>query len=92
MNRIGIELTPFFPIIETTLRNIENKGPLLSLTGPVVRGDADTVAAHLEAIKGLGLHESVYRILSQVALEMAAERKTLKPEEIEKLARILKEQ
>jgi predicted short-subunit dehydrogenase-like oxidoreductase (DUF2520 family) len=90
MNRIGIELTPFFPIIETTLRNIENKGPLHSLTGPVVRGDADTVASHLEAIKGMGLHESVYRILSQVALEMAAERKTLKPEDIEKLARILK--
>jgi predicted short-subunit dehydrogenase-like oxidoreductase (DUF2520 family) len=90
MNRIGIELTPFFPIIETTLRNIENKGPLFSLTGPVVRGDAETVASHLEAIKGMDLHESVYRILSQMALEMAAERKTLKPEEIEKLARILK--
>lgn len=90
--RIGIELTPFFPIIETTLRNIENKGPLLSLTGPVVRGDAETVASHLEAIKGMGLHESVYRLLSQVALEMAVERKALKTEDIEKLARILKEQ
>ncbi len=90
MNRTGIELTPFFPIIETTLRNIENKGPLLSLTGPVVRGDAETVTSHLEAIEGMSLHESVYRILSRVALEMAAGRKTLKPEEMEKLERILK--
>jgi predicted short-subunit dehydrogenase-like oxidoreductase (DUF2520 family) len=88
--RIGIELMPFFPIIETTLRNIENKGPLLSLTGPVVRGDAETVASHLEAIKGMEPQESVYRMLSLVALEMAAERKTLKPEEMEKLERILK--
>ena len=92
VNRIGIELTPFFPIIETTLRNIENKGPLLSLTGPVVRGDAETVASHLEAIKGMEPQESVYRILSLVALEMAGERKTLKPEEIERLERVLKKQ
>jgi predicted short-subunit dehydrogenase-like oxidoreductase (DUF2520 family) len=91
MNRIGIELTPFFPIIETTLRNIENKGPLLSLTGPVVRGDAETVASHLEAIKGMEPQESVYRMLSFVALEMAKLRNTLKPEEMEELARMLKE-
>jgi predicted short-subunit dehydrogenase-like oxidoreductase (DUF2520 family) len=92
VNRIGIELTPFFPIIETTLRNIENKGPLLSLTGPVVRGDAETVASHLEAIKGMEPQESVYRTLSLVALEMAKIRKTLKPEEMDKLERVLKKQ
>jgi predicted short-subunit dehydrogenase-like oxidoreductase (DUF2520 family) len=90
VNRIGIDLMPFFPIIETTLRNIEKKGPLLSLTGPVVRGDAGTVASHLEAIKGMEPQESVYRMLSLVALEMAGERKTLKPEELEELERILK--
>jgi len=90
VNRIGIELAPFFPIIETTLRNIENKGPLLSLTGPVVRGDAETVASHLEAIKGMDPQESVYRMLSLVALEMAKERKTLKTDEIERLERMLK--
>ncbi len=90
VNRIGIDLMPFFPIIETTLRNIEKKGPLLSLTGPVVRGDAGTVASHLEAIKGMEPQESVYRMLSLVALEMAKERKTLKPEEMEKLERVLK--
>jgi predicted short-subunit dehydrogenase-like oxidoreductase (DUF2520 family) len=90
VNRIGIELTPFFPIIETTLKNIENKGPLLSLTGPIVRGDAETVATHLKAIQGMEPQESVYRLLSTVALEMAGERKTLKPDEIEKLKSLLK--
>jgi predicted short-subunit dehydrogenase-like oxidoreductase (DUF2520 family) len=91
-NRIGIDLMPFFPIIETTLRNIEKKGPLVSLTGPVVRGDAETVASHLEAIKGMEPQESVYRMLSLVALEMAKERETLKPEEMEKLESVLKKQ
>lgn len=88
--RIGIGLEPFFPIIETTLRNIEQKGPLMSLTGPVVRGDVETVSSHLAAMKGMDLYESVYRILSQVALEMAAERKTLTPAQLEDLSRILK--
>jgi predicted short-subunit dehydrogenase-like oxidoreductase (DUF2520 family) len=90
MSRIGIGLEPFFPIIETTLRNIEQKGPLMSLTGPVVRGDAETVASHLKAMQGMDLSESVYRVLSQVALEMAAERKTLTPAQLEELANILK--
>jgi predicted short-subunit dehydrogenase-like oxidoreductase (DUF2520 family) len=90
MRRIGIGLEPFFPIIETTLRNIEQKGPLMSLTGPVVRGDAETVASHLQAMKGMDLHESVYTILSQVALEMAVERKTLTSAQLGELTRILK--
>jgi predicted short-subunit dehydrogenase-like oxidoreductase (DUF2520 family) len=91
VSRIGIDLAPFFPIIETTLRNIEKKGPLLSLTGPVLRGDAETVASHIEAIKGMEPQQTVYRMLSLVALEMARERKTLKPEQMEKLERVLKE-
>ncbi len=90
VNRIGIDLRPFFPIIETTLRNIENKGPLFSLTGPVVRGDAETVASHLNAIRGMEPQESVYRLLSLVALRMAEERKTLQPEEIAKLEQLLR--
>jgi predicted short-subunit dehydrogenase-like oxidoreductase (DUF2520 family) len=77
MGRIGIDLAPFYPIIRATLANIEAKGPLLSLTGPVVRGDAGTIASHMSAIEGMTPHEDVYRSLSLVALEMARERGTL---------------
>ena len=59
MKRIGIDLAPFYPIIRATLANIEAKGPLLSLTGPVVRGDAGTVASHLEAIGDMPLRKGV---------------------------------
>lgn len=89
MRRIGIELEPFFPIMRATLRNIENKGPLLSLTGPVVRGDAGTVSSHLEAMAGMELFEEVYRKLSLVALDMSVERQTLQPEQIEELRKVL---
>jgi predicted short-subunit dehydrogenase-like oxidoreductase (DUF2520 family) len=89
MKRIGIELAPFYPIIRATLANIEAKGPLLSLTGPVVRGDAGTVASHIEAIGDMPLHEKVYRDLSLAALEMARQRGTLTEEQASALRGLL---
>ena len=89
MEKTGIDLAPFYPIIRATLKNMEEKGPLLSLTGPVVRGDAETVGAHLKAMEGMEAHGRVYRALSAVALWMAEERGTLTPEQAAALARLL---
>lgn len=91
MRRIGIDLVPFFPIIEATLKNIETKGSLLALTGPVVRGDAETVAAHLGAIGGMEPVWTVYRALSRVALTMSEERGTLSTEQVDALRRLLED-
>jgi len=90
MKRIDIDLTPFYPIIRATLKNIEAKGPLFSLTGPVVRGDAGTIASHLDAMDGMERQKEVYRSLSRVALEMAEERGTLTAEQIAALKALLK--
>lgn len=92
MDRIGIDLVPFFPIIEATLRNIETKGPLHSLTGPIVRGDAETVVSHLSAIEDMPLAVRVYKELSRVALEMAQKRGVLSGEQIIALEGVLSEQ
>lgn len=89
MHKIDIDLVPFFPIINATLRNIEAKGPLLSLTGPVVRGDAGTVISHLTAIKDMPRATGAYKELSRVALEMAKKRKLLSEEQINALERVL---
>lgn len=89
MENIGIDLVPFYPIIRTTLTNIEAKGPLLSLTGPVVRGDSGTMAAHIAAMKDMPQAASVYRELSKVALEMAKKRGALSQEQIQALEGIL---
>lgn len=89
MNKIGIDLKPFYPIIRATLANIESRGPLMSLTGPVVRGDAGTVASHIRAMEGMELHDKVYKGLSLIALKMAQERKTLTEEQIEALRTLL---
>jgi predicted short-subunit dehydrogenase-like oxidoreductase (DUF2520 family) len=92
MGRIGIGLDPFYPIIRATLGNIEAKGPLLSLTGPVARGDVGTVSSHLEAIRDMPLHRRIYKSLSLAALEMARKRGTATEEQIAGIRRLLEEE
>ncbi len=89
MDVINIDLEPFLPIIRATLKNIENKGPLMSLTGPVIRGDLKTVEAHLLAMKDMEDYKDVYKVLSGIALRMAEERKMLDEETIRRLRSVL---
>ena len=39
------------PLILGTLQNLKGSRPEDALTGPIVRGDVSSVAAHLEAIQ-----------------------------------------
>lgn len=62
-----------FPLIEGTLANISTKGIRNALTGPIARGDVETVARHLVSIQkevpdSLGL----YKLLGRYTVEIAA--------------------
>ncbi len=58
------------PLVEGTMQNLlESRAPLDALTGPVMRGDVETVQRHLAA---LALDDaSLYRALAKVALDLA---------------------
>ena len=59
------------PLAQTSLENALRLGPAPALTGPVRRGDADTVAAHLDAIRNLpGGVAELYRAAGSQALEL----------------------
>lgn len=90
MDRINIDFEPFLPIIRATMKNIENRGPLTALTGPVVRGDVKTVRAHLSSIEHMELHTKIYKALSRAAVQMAEERKTIDEKTVETLKDVLK--
>lgn len=51
------------------LDNLRAAGPAAALTGPVARGDVETVRRHLEALRGPDAE--LYRVLSRAALELA---------------------
>ena len=60
------------PLVRGTLDNLVREGPLKALTGPVLRGDAETLRRHLEVLPEDAA--DVYRGLATVALELARRR------------------
>jgi predicted short-subunit dehydrogenase-like oxidoreductase (DUF2520 family) len=60
------------PLVEGTLENLVRDGPLAALTGPVVRGDADTLRRHLASLTQDDA--LLYRALGRAALELARKR------------------
>ena len=60
------------PLARATIEAIERQGPTNAVTGPVVRGDADTVAAHLELLSQHAAHLlPLYRQLTESSIPLA---------------------
>ena len=63
------------PLARATLENVASMGPDGAVTGPMVRGDADTLQGHLEALKArLPDLLPLYLALSRASLPLAAPR------------------
>ena len=60
------------PLAEGALRNVATHGTTGGLTGPVRRGDIETVQRHLDALRGHPDLAEVYRALARRAVEIAA--------------------
>ena len=57
------------PIARATLDNFFHNGPAKSFSGPIARGDVETIRLHLQALKPHPMLASVYRSLALYALE-----------------------
>jgi predicted short-subunit dehydrogenase-like oxidoreductase (DUF2520 family) len=73
--RAGVEadnaVAALLPLVESTLGNIAERGTTAALTGPVRRGDAGTVARHVEVLADHPGDLALYRALGRRALEIA---------------------
>jgi len=76
----------FQRLLEGTVANIAERTPREALTGPIRRGDAHTVEAHLESLSKAD--QTVYRSLGLQALHIA-EIDGLPPETVERLRAVL---
>jgi Uncharacterized conserved protein len=63
-------------LMSGAIANIKQSMPDDALTGPVVRGDAETVGKHLRALEGMEPAREIYRALSNAAVEIARQRGT----------------
>jgi predicted short-subunit dehydrogenase-like oxidoreductase (DUF2520 family) len=67
-------LRALLPLVRGTLENVERLGIPAALTGPIARGDAETVASHVAALREraprlLDLHRQLARATVPLALE-----------------------
>lgn len=79
------------PLIEGTLANIAELGPAQALTGPIARGDAGTIARHLEALSSSDLKEarSIYTFLGLKTLELATQKNLNAPDKAASIKQLL---
>ncbi len=80
LHDIGVPDASAYQAVESlmsgALANMKQALPDDALTGPIVRGDAETVGKHLRALQGHAGALEVYRALSAAALEIARYRGT----------------
>ena len=57
------------PIVQQTIANYEKLGPAKAFTGPIVRGDVETIRRHLSAIAAKPDTRDVYTALARAALK-----------------------
>jgi predicted short-subunit dehydrogenase-like oxidoreductase (DUF2520 family) len=64
-----IPLEAFLPLVGATVENVATMGPAAALTGPVARGDVETVRRHLDALSGAD--RDAYRDLARLARQLS---------------------
>ncbi|GAC1450331.1 MAG: hypothetical protein PVSMB4_09160 [Ktedonobacterales bacterium] len=85
-------LQALLPLLRATVENLATLGPAAALAGPVARGDASTVAAHLAWLRTRMAADragtapdaaavlAAYRALAELTLPLARARGSLSPE------------
>ena len=93
LHDIGIPDASAYQAVESlmsgALTNMKQALPDDALTGPVVRGDAETVAKHLRALHDHATASDVYRTLSAAAVEIA-QRRGVDPKQLAAVAGLVR--
>jgi predicted short-subunit dehydrogenase-like oxidoreductase (DUF2520 family) len=66
----GVPPEALLPLVRASVDNVDALGPADALTGPVARGDVDTVARHLDALPAD--ERAAYRALAAEALRLSS--------------------
>jgi predicted short-subunit dehydrogenase-like oxidoreductase (DUF2520 family) len=74
----------------SAIERIHKSGAKASLSGPIRRGDSNTVAGHLEALKEYENLEEIYRVLGKAALRLTERIGDTSPEDLTIIENLLK--
>ena len=83
-------LAALLPLTRRAVDNVAARGPAAALTGPIVRGDAATVAKHLGALaEACPTALAPYAALAEATLALAADAGLLSPEQVAAVRAVL---
>jgi len=91
-----IGLTPeqaskaLMPLVQGTLKNVQQLGVTAALTGPVSRGDGNTISAHLTALKN-SEQQKLYVALAHYTLGVAVGKGTVNEQQVAVIENLLNE-
>lgn len=81
----------YLPLVKGTLTNIENKGPIQALTGPIARGDMGTVEKHLKVIEAkMPQYLDAYKELGRITADVGRLKGTISTSKAESIKELLK--
>jgi predicted short-subunit dehydrogenase-like oxidoreductase (DUF2520 family) len=81
----------YLPLIYGCLKNIEKSGSVLSLTGPIARGDYGTIRKHLQTMdKNLPEYSLLYSSLGLITVKIAQQKGTINAGQARKINALLK--
>lgn len=94
--RLGLsekEARAFMPLVRATVENAGRLGPVDALTGPLSRGDLETIKSHIQALDEIDVEISlVYRTVSRLGLRLVEERGELPPDTIARMRQVLEQE
>ncbi len=83
-------INALMPLIEGTLNNIKKLGTPKALTGPIARGDCETVSDHIETMKVKIPHlMEFYRVMGMLTVDAAEKNRSTTEELLKRLREIL---
>ena len=84
-------LKAFWPLVKGTLQNIESKGTIQALTGPIARGDVGPIEKHLAALrKSFPELLPLYCVIGNETVGLGLKKKTLTPDKAQIIKTLLK--
>ena len=88
----SIAWSAFEPLVVSTIRNIAEVGPAQALTGPIARGDIETIAVHIEKLELVEPYlASIYRTMGRHTVNIAVRRGSITKEKANEIRNLLEE-
>ena len=80
-----------YPLILSTLSNMQHSGVESALTGPVSRGDTTTIEKHLQELaNNFPQYAELYRVLGRIALSFMSVQTTIQEENYNRMIQLMK--